>query len=107
MDYWLFIYWRRGVEWRIVVKEVLQCETDLAVYNYAVETQDEALKDSIINDGGFCLVWSYPSLISFKFNNYKDITINQINSSWRIIRDIKIVRNSKKLNNIILVLINF
>lgn len=38
------------------MKEVLQCETDLAVYNYAVETQDEALKDSIINDGGFCLV---------------------------------------------------
>lgn len=48
-------YARRGVEWRVAVREVLQCETDLAAYAYAVHSQDEALRESILSDGGFCM----------------------------------------------------
>jgi hypothetical protein len=49
---------RRGpVEcWKEEVKAIVQCETDLTVYNYACHTGDEALQESIINDGGFCMV---------------------------------------------------
>jgi len=46
---------RRGVEWRVAVREVLECETDLAVYAYSVRTQDEALRESILCEGGFCM----------------------------------------------------
>jgi len=47
---------RRQVEcWKEEVKAIVQCETDLTAYTYACKTGDEALKESIINDGGFCM----------------------------------------------------
>lgn len=60
---------RRGqVEcWKEEVKAIVQCETDLTAYNYACKTGDEALKESIINDGGFCMVLS-PTLILYLFS---------------------------------------
>lgn len=41
--------------WKEEVKTIVQCETDLTVYNYACKIGDEVLKESIINDGGFCM----------------------------------------------------
>jgi len=48
---------RRGqVEcWKEEVKAIVLCESDLTAYNYAVRAGDEALKESIISDGGFCM----------------------------------------------------
>eukprot|EP00026_Physarum_polycephalum_P008979 Phypoly_transcript_09086.p1 GENE.Phypoly_transcript_09086~~Phypoly_transcript_09086.p1 ORF type:complete len:350 (+),score=54.13 Phypoly_transcript_09086:349-1398(+) len=46
---------REQVDWKLEVKAIVQCETDLTVYNYACLTGDEALKESIINDGGLCM----------------------------------------------------
>lgn len=42
--------------WKEEVKAIVQCDTDLTLYNYACNNEDEALKESIIDDGGFCTV---------------------------------------------------
>ena len=42
--------------WKEEVKAIVQCETDLRAYDYACKTGDEALMESIVNDGGFCMV---------------------------------------------------
>lgn len=42
--------------WKSEIKKLVQCETDLAVYHYAIKHGDEVLKHAVINDGGFCMV---------------------------------------------------
>jgi len=41
--------------WKEEVRLIILCENDLSVYHYALKNGDESLKNSVINDGGFCM----------------------------------------------------